>query len=250
MATQAEFKDAPVLASLQQRGLIVGVIGLVAGIGGAMISFDQFVHSWLIGFLFCLGLTLGSLALLMLQHLSGGQWGLVSRRIFEAGTRNLPLVALFFVPILFWLPTIFEWARPGGGRERDHPGQGRLPQPAVLHHPRRHLLRLLDAVHLPAQQVVGRAGSRHRHDAGRQRPLPQGERAGPPVPGADGDLRVGRLGHVARPRVVLDHLRPADDRRLGPDDVRVDDRGAVHARAHRRDRAACSSRGTSTISAS
>ncbi len=112
MATQAEFKDAPVLASLQQRGLIVGVIGLVAGVGGAMISFDQFVHSWLIGFLFCLGLTLGSLALLMLQHLSGGQWGLVSRRIFEAGTRNLPLVALFFVPILFWLPTIFEWARP------------------------------------------------------------------------------------------------------------------------------------------
>jgi hypothetical protein len=112
MATQVEIKDAPVLASLQQRGLIVGVIGLVAGMGGAAISFEQFVHSWLVGFLFCLGLTLGSLALLMLQHLSGGQWGLVSRRIFEAGTRNLPLVALFFVPLLFWLPINFEWARP------------------------------------------------------------------------------------------------------------------------------------------
>jgi hypothetical protein len=112
MATQADFKDAPVLASLQQRGLIVGVIGLVAGVAGAALSFEQFVHSWLVGFLFCLGLTLGSLALLMLQHLSGGQWGLVSRRIFEAGTRTLPLVALAFVPVLLWMPINFEWARP------------------------------------------------------------------------------------------------------------------------------------------
>ena len=75
-------------------------------------NFDQFVRSWLIGFLFCLGMTLGSLALLMLQHLSGGQWGLVSRRIFEAATRTLPIVALFFIPILLRLPVIFEWARP------------------------------------------------------------------------------------------------------------------------------------------
>jgi hypothetical protein len=75
-------------------------------------DFDQFIHSWLIGFLFCLGLTLGSLALLMLQHMSGGQWGLVSRRIFEAATRNLPIVILMFIPIVLRMPAIFEWVRP------------------------------------------------------------------------------------------------------------------------------------------
>ena len=75
-------------------------------------DFDQFMRSWLIGFLFCLGLSLGSMALLMLQHLSGGQWGLVSRRVFEAATRNLPIVALLFIPIVLRLPVIFEWARP------------------------------------------------------------------------------------------------------------------------------------------
>ncbi len=77
-----------------------------------MTNRDQFFQSWLIGFLFCLGLTLGSLGLLMLQHLSGGQWGMVGRRVFEAGSRTLPLMALFFIPILFAMPTLFIWARP------------------------------------------------------------------------------------------------------------------------------------------
>ncbi len=112
MATEVEFGSAPSLARFQQRALVVGVIGLVASAIGAAMDFDQFIRSWLIGFLFCLGLTLGSLALLMLQHLSGGQWGLVSRRVFEAATRTLPIVALFFIPVLLRLPTIFEWAGP------------------------------------------------------------------------------------------------------------------------------------------
>jgi hypothetical protein len=77
-----------------------------------VLNLDQFFRSWLIGALFCLSFALGSLALLMLQHLSGGQWGLVTRRVFEAGSSTLPVVALLFVPVLFGLPRIFEWARP------------------------------------------------------------------------------------------------------------------------------------------
>jgi len=112
MSTQAVITDSPALAQFQQRALIIGLAGLAASAVGAVLNINQFVYSWLIGFLFCLGLTLGSMALLMLQHLSGGQWGLVSRRIFEAATRTLPIVALFFVPVLLRLPVLFEWARP------------------------------------------------------------------------------------------------------------------------------------------
>ena len=113
MATHAAIPtDVPALARLQQRGLIIGVIGLAAGAFGLFTNRDQFFQSWLIGFIFCLGLSIGSLALLMLQHLSGGQWGLVGRRVFEAAARTMPLVALFFVPILFAMPTLFKWARP------------------------------------------------------------------------------------------------------------------------------------------
>jgi hypothetical protein len=112
MATQVEITDTPALARFQQRSLIVGIVGLVAGVIGGVMNPSLLLQSWLIGFLFCLGMTLGSLALLMLQHLSGGQWGLVSRRVFEAATRTIPFVALCFVPVLIGMPTIFEWARP------------------------------------------------------------------------------------------------------------------------------------------
>ncbi len=112
MSTQAVITDSPALAKFQSRALVIGAGGLVLSGVGAFLNVDQFIRSWLIGFYFCLGLTLGSLALLMLQHLSGGQWGMVSRRIFEAASRNLPIVALFFLPILLRLPVLFEWARP------------------------------------------------------------------------------------------------------------------------------------------
>jgi len=110
--THPTISDVPALARLQQRALIVGLVGLAAGGVGAFLNVDQFFRSWLIGFLFCLGLAVGSLGLLMLQHLSGGQWGLVSRRVFEASSRTLPLVALAFIPILFGMRPLFLWARP------------------------------------------------------------------------------------------------------------------------------------------
>jgi hypothetical protein len=43
------------------------------------------------------------MALLMLQHLSGGGWGLVIRRLLESATRMLPLMALLFIPIVLGL---------------------------------------------------------------------------------------------------------------------------------------------------
>ena len=108
------------LNRLQQRALVIGGIGLAAGLVGALVDRSagdaifglspQFFRSWLIGFLFCLGLAVGSLGWLMLQHLSGGQWGMVSRRVFEAAARTLPVVALFFLPVILGLPAIFEWS--------------------------------------------------------------------------------------------------------------------------------------------
>ena len=112
MQTHSVTPDVPALASLQQRGLIVGLVALAAGVIGAFINSDRFFQSWLIGFLFILGLSLGSLGLLMLQHMSGGKWGLAGRRVFEAASGTLWLVALAFIPILFGLRPIFLWARP------------------------------------------------------------------------------------------------------------------------------------------
>ena len=104
--------DPAAIGALQRRAMIAGAIGAVIGVLGVVLHPDQFMPSWLIGFLFFTGLSLGCLGLLMLQHMTGGQWGLVGRRIFEAGARLLPLAALFFIPIVIFAPKLFLWARP------------------------------------------------------------------------------------------------------------------------------------------
>ena len=112
MDTHAVIADVPALARLQRYGLVAAFWGILAGLVGLFLDADQFFRSWLVGFLFCLGLSLGPLALLMLQHLSGGHWGLAGRRVFEAASRNIPFVALLFVPLLFGLPRVYTWAQP------------------------------------------------------------------------------------------------------------------------------------------
>ena len=48
----------------------------------------------------------------MLQHLTGGAWGLVIRRTLEAATRTLPLMLLLFVPVALGLKHIYVWTDP------------------------------------------------------------------------------------------------------------------------------------------
>jgi hypothetical protein len=93
----------------QKRALIVGVVFLLLLAVGAILNRPQFFHSYLVGFLFWAGIPLGALALLMLQHLTGGQWGLVIRRVLEAATRTLPLVAVLFLPIIIGAHDIYPW---------------------------------------------------------------------------------------------------------------------------------------------
>jgi hypothetical protein len=63
-------------------------------------------------FLFWWGVSLGSMAWMMVHHLSGGQWGVVTRRIFEASSRTLPFVALVFIPVAVGAHYLYPWARP------------------------------------------------------------------------------------------------------------------------------------------
>jgi len=97
------------LDRLRQRALVVGVVGLVAAGVGAVFNPNQFLHSYLLAFFLSLGAALGSLALLMLQHMSGGAWGVVLRRIFEAAARTLPWMAVFFVPIALGVTRLYPW---------------------------------------------------------------------------------------------------------------------------------------------
>jgi hypothetical protein len=73
---------------------------------------QQFFRSYLIAYLFWIGIALGCLPLLMLHHLVGGNWGFVIRRILEAGTRTLLLMVLLFTPVLVGVHSLYEWSHP------------------------------------------------------------------------------------------------------------------------------------------
>ena len=98
MAVQ-EYPAPESVTRLQQRAFAIGGIALLLAIAGAVRSPGEFYQSYLMSFLLVLGLTLGSLGLVMLQHLTAGHWGIIIRRPLESATRTLPFIAILFLPI-------------------------------------------------------------------------------------------------------------------------------------------------------
>jgi hypothetical protein len=99
------------LDAYRSRALIVGVAGLGVCALGFAIDRDHFFRAWLIGYLLWFSISLGSLALMMVQHLSGGAWG-VFRRVFEASSGTLPLMALLFLPVVLGMQSLYPWTHP------------------------------------------------------------------------------------------------------------------------------------------
>src|SRR6266404_1078606 len=106
---QTGYTPPPELKRVGTMALAVGALFFALFVFGLLIDRRQFFHAYLVGFMFWIGITLGSLALLMLQHLTGGAWGLIIRRVLEAGTRTLPLMLILFLPILLGLNQIYSW---------------------------------------------------------------------------------------------------------------------------------------------
>ncbi len=94
-----------------------GALGL-AGVAalacllGLLVDRTQFFRSYLVAYVYWTGAALGSLALLTINHVTGGAWGVAIRRFLEAAVRLLPVLVLLFLPIALGLPHLYEWARP------------------------------------------------------------------------------------------------------------------------------------------
>jgi hypothetical protein len=97
---------------MRSQSLMLGGIGLAGLAAGFFLARETFWQSYLIAYIFWINITVGSLAVLMVQHLSGGKWGLVARRVLEASSRTLPVMAVLFLPIALNLPELYAWARP------------------------------------------------------------------------------------------------------------------------------------------
>lgn len=85
-------------------------VGAVAALTGR--SPAALLQSYLLAYVFWLGIALGCLGLLMLHYVVGGRWGVPIRRLLEAGVGTLPLLLVLLVPLLLGLRELYPWARP------------------------------------------------------------------------------------------------------------------------------------------
>ena len=116
-ANHLDLSPPPVVKTISRRSLVIGVVFAVIAVVGAFAfpnGREQFYRAYLLGFMAWLGLALGSMAILMIRHLTGGGWGTVIRRILGAAMRTLPLLAFLFIPILIavFQHRMYPWAMP------------------------------------------------------------------------------------------------------------------------------------------
>src|SRR3984893_5406686 len=100
---------------VQRVAFVCGALGLALVI---LLSFHsehtrvQFFRSYLFAFVYCLSIPLGCQAILMMHHLTGGWWGYPIRRLLEAGTRTLFVMAILFLPVWSGMSYVYDWAQP------------------------------------------------------------------------------------------------------------------------------------------
>jgi len=93
----------------RSRALVIGAGALLLCAVGFFVNRDQFFRAWLIGYMLWLGVALGSMGWMMIHHLSGGAWGMVVRRVWEASSRTLPLLTVLFIPVVLGLNRLYPW---------------------------------------------------------------------------------------------------------------------------------------------
>lgn len=98
------------VARAQMPALVIGIVATVIAAIGYFTNHVEFFRAWLPAFLFWFLITAGALGVLMLQYVTGGEWGVLIRRPLGAAARTMPLFILFGLPIAFGLRHIYIWA--------------------------------------------------------------------------------------------------------------------------------------------
>ncbi|MBL8189079.1 MAG: hypothetical protein JNK38_13800 [Acidobacteria bacterium] len=110
------------LGKTQGVAIGIGLLGIIGWVIGAVTSHDAkttFFQTYLVAYVFWIGISLGCLGLLMVQYLGGGGWGLVIRRQLESASSTLWMMAVLFVPIVLGIHSLYHWSHPISPDEKE-----------------------------------------------------------------------------------------------------------------------------------
>lgn len=111
-------RSAPLLGI---GGLVLLALGAAIGFlmkdsGGLNAALTGYLYAWM----FWLAVAGGGLALSMLHHMTGGNWGRLVRPVFESAALTMPLVALAWIPLGIAIWTVPEQLFPWGHLHAHH----------------------------------------------------------------------------------------------------------------------------------
>jgi hypothetical protein len=107
--TMPEYKLGPRATSVERVAGVIGALGLLLCVAGFFSNRDHFFQSYLFAFMYWGGFGFGALGILLLSNVVGGKWGVTARKFLVAAMRTLPLIAVFFVVLLFGLTYLYAW---------------------------------------------------------------------------------------------------------------------------------------------
>lgn len=96
----------------EKIALLIGVLCVVGGILLGLGNKQAFFESWLVGFIFCVGMPFGAACITAVHFLSHGKWGFTIRKPALAAMRTFPLLALYSLPVLFGIGYLYGWTNP------------------------------------------------------------------------------------------------------------------------------------------
>ncbi|HEX3818079.1 MAG TPA: hypothetical protein VHW03_07315 [Chthoniobacterales bacterium] len=106
---EGEYFETGRFAGLSVICGVVGIVGVVLSLIGGFISPVQFSFSWLFGFIFYFTLCVGCLFWTIVHHVTDAEWSVVVRRQLENVAVLLPVLAVLFLPVLFWRKYLYRW---------------------------------------------------------------------------------------------------------------------------------------------
>ncbi|WP_426435560.1 hypothetical protein [Bradyrhizobium genosp. P] len=107
--------EKPEFVNLASRPLAAGVALLLGAeaillLLGLLIPMRGLLRGWLVGFAIWSTIPIGSMTLLLIHRLTGGEWGVAAAPVLRPAAAMTAVAALAFLPILVALPEIYPWA--------------------------------------------------------------------------------------------------------------------------------------------
>ncbi|HEY2614314.1 MAG TPA: hypothetical protein VGI42_01285 [Chthoniobacterales bacterium] len=114
---EGEYFEANRFTGLSILLAFLALAGLALSAVGAFVNPHQLSFSWLFAFAFFFTLLAGSFFWIIVHHVTDAEWSVVVRRQLENLAMLMPLMALFFIPVLLLRHHVYEWMNVPPGHD-------------------------------------------------------------------------------------------------------------------------------------